>query len=323
MISGTGPIHGQQRVVAFVWGGLGNMVMALPMLAALRNTTTLAVVAQTGAMLELVDDGAFTAAIALDERRFKGLPGAIRLFRRLRTFRADVAISSIPAPRRHHLLARAAGAKRTLIPGPGQAKHLVYRNLAQLGQIGIDRCEPDHSLLHREDAAPMLRSLGIAGNEGIIGIFMGAGHAMRQWPRDRFEAVADKLSGQNPVIVFTGPDETSVERMSGRMHVFNGPLRQKLGLLAACRLFIGANTGLTHCAAALGVPTLELSGPTDPAVYGALGNSVAVVQGGAPCAPCYRSGNRYGCKTRGPDCMGAITVDHVLREAERMLAGRP
>lgn len=313
------------RVLAFVWGGIGNMVMALPMIAALRDDTTLTVVAQTGAMMELVNEDALATAVALDEQRFRGMRGRLRLIRQLRACRADIAISSIPAPRRFELLARLAGARRLIREGPpaGRPRHLARRDLAQLGPVGIVRSEPDYSLLFRGDAAPLLRSLGIAANEQPIGIFMGAGHPMRRWPRDRFAQLASRLAKTHRVLIFNGPDEQEVDVDGGSVRSFSGPLRQKLGLLAACRLFIGANTGLTHAAAALGVPTLELTGPTDPAVYGALGRNVRILNGEADCAPCYRSGNRYRCGERSPDCMNAITVDQVLAAAQTLLAERP
>jgi ADP-heptose:LPS heptosyltransferase len=54
--------------------------------------------------------------------------------------------------------------------------------------------------------------------------------------------------------------------------------------LAPCRLFIGADTGPTHLAAELGLPTLALFGPTDPAMWAPLGapGAVAVL---APPSP--------------------------------------
>ncbi len=312
------------RALAFVWGGIGNMVMALPMLAALRNGKTLAVVAQTSAMLELVERDSFAAAVALDEPRFRGLSGAMRLVGQLRSFRADITVSSIPAPRRFAALALLAGVRRVdEVPAPDGARHIVHRNLSQLGRIGSVQGKLDYSLLHREDAAPSLRSLGIAANEGIVGIFMGAGHPMRRWPRDRFEELTGRLAANHRVILFTEPGVTGGDRTTGRVGVFDGSLRQKLGLLAVCRLFVGANTGLTHCAAALGVPTLELAGPTDPAVYGARGTRAATLKSDLQCAPCYRSGNRYGCQLRPAPCMESITVGRVLAAAETLLSNRP
>ena len=47
--------------------------------------------------------------------------------------------------------------------------------------------------------------------------------------------------------------------------------------LAAADLFIGHDTGVTHLAAALTVPTIALFGPTDPMIWSPLGENVSMV----------------------------------------------
>ena len=49
-------------------------------------------------------------------------------------------------------------------------------------------------------------------------------------------------------------------------------------LRSFCRLaFVGCDTGPTHLAAQLGVPTIALFGPTDPAVWAPVGPRVRVI----------------------------------------------
>ncbi len=340
-MSAIGPAAERQRALVFVWGGIGNMVMALPMVAALRNSGTvkaLGIVAQKSAMLELIDPSAFPLAVALDGTRFRGLPGAFRLAGLLRAFKPDIAVSSVSYPRRYGLLALIAGAGRRICEEGHShwfcneavtttGAHLTQRNMELLKSLRIATAGPDHSLLYRGDRSAALRAMGLAANPGIIGIFAGAGHASRQWPLERFVTLAMSLAEQYSVVIFADPTETGraediAAAFGGRVQIFTGPLRQKLDALSACRLFISANTGLAHCAAALGVPTLELEGPTDPAVYGPLGNDVAVIRGNAPCAPCYRGGNNYGCRAAEPPCMADISVDRVVCEAQRLLSMR-
>jgi ADP-heptose:LPS heptosyltransferase len=49
------------------------------------------------------------------------------------------------------------------------------------------------------------------------------------------------------------------------------------GLLAECRGYIGNDSGVTHLAGALGLPTIAVFGPTDPAVWAPPGMQVSVV----------------------------------------------
>ncbi|MAT50635.1 MAG: lipopolysaccharide heptosyltransferase I [Porticoccaceae bacterium] len=76
---------------------------------------------------------------------------------------------------------------------------------------------------------------------------------------------------------------------------------------------IAMDTGLAHVSAALGVPTVTLYGPTDPALIGATGaRSSHVVASGFACMPCYRRECNYG-DYRGPQaqCLKAITPERV------------
>ena len=49
--------------------------------------------------------------------------------------------------------------------------------------------------------------------------------------------------------------------------------------LQTARLYIGNDSGITHLAAAVGVPVVAIFGPTDPAVWAPRGDRVRVVSG--------------------------------------------
>jgi len=49
--------------------------------------------------------------------------------------------------------------------------------------------------------------------------------------------------------------------------------------LATASLYIGNDSGITHLAAAVGVPVVAIFGPTDPAVWTPRGGRVRVVSG--------------------------------------------
>ncbi len=48
--------------------------------------------------------------------------------------------------------------------------------------------------------------------------------------------------------------------------------------LSRCALFVGNDSGVTHLAGLLGVPTVALFGPTDPAIWAPLGLRVVALQ---------------------------------------------
>jgi ADP-heptose:LPS heptosyltransferase len=92
------------------------------------------------------------------------------------------------------------------------------------------------------------------------------------------------------VVLLLGP----VEEERGGVHelrqhclVAGGlSLSQAAALLAASDVYLGNDSGITHLAAALGVPTVALFGPSDPRQWAPRGRQVAIVRRAIECSPC-------------------------------------
>jgi heptosyltransferase-3 len=74
------------------------------------------------------------------------------------------------------------------------------------------------------------------------------------------------------VVKLRGPEE----QLAGALHIQN--LLELARFLAGARAYIGNDSGITHLAAAVGLPTIALFGPTDPAVWGPRGKSVRIIR---------------------------------------------
>ena len=59
------------------------------------------------------------------------------------------------------------------------------------------------------------------------------------------------------------------------------PLETLVTHFASCRLFLGHDSGISHLAAACGVPSILLFGPTDPAMWAPPSPRVRVLRRGA------------------------------------------
>ena len=104
---------------------------------------------------------------------------------------------------------------------------------------------------------------------GTIVIHPYSGGKRKNWPLRCFEQVADQL-------------KRDVEWIAGPEEQLNGPKRfdelaEVARWLCGARLYIGNDSGITHLAAAVGVPTLALFGPTDPKVWGPRGGNVSLL----------------------------------------------
>jgi len=92
-------------------------------------------------------------------------------------------------------------------------------------------------------------------------------------------------------------------------------LVQLASVLEGCRLFIGNDSGISHMAAALGLPTLAIFGPTDHRVWSPRGEKVEVVRIGLPCSPCPEE-RFFLCKDI--QCLHQIEIADVLKGLQRL-----
>ncbi len=88
----------------------------------------------------------------------------------------------------------------------------------------------------------------------------------KTWPAANFLAVADALDqrGMKPIFLGSPTDDLSP---FNRFEVQKGTLHDAKCLLAGASLFLGNDSGPAHMAAAFGVPSVVLFGPSDPIVW--------------------------------------------------------
>jgi ADP-heptose:LPS heptosyltransferase len=166
------------------------------------------------------------------------------------------------------------------------ARHLV-RTLAPLGVPDLSPVLPELRLpaeIERQ-ADAILTQTGLEADAYAV-VHPGSGAPGKNWPAERFARVIDALRAQHGLatLLLAGPaDDEVVRRVAASLErpvpvVQNGPLLVASGLLRRARLFLGNDSGLGHLAGLLGVPTLTLFGPTDPARWAPLGPSVQVLR---------------------------------------------
>ena len=113
-------------------------------------------------------------------------------------------------------------------------------------------------------------------------IHPGSGGLAKRWPLQDYLAVANLLllAGIR-VGMILGPveEDLATAATASEMLLLRPPdLGALAGVLAAADLYIGNDSGPTHMAAALGLPTVALFGPTDPVVWGPRGARVTLLR---------------------------------------------
>lgn len=148
----------------------------------------------------------------------------------------------------------------------------------------------------------------------------------KTWPPERFAAAMDALAPEGTAIWLWGPGERErVEEARARMRSPSllAPETDWQGLAALlerCALFVGNDSGPKHVAAALGVATVTVFGPTHPATWHPPeGPHVALTAEGLDCLHC----NANRCPLPGERhmrCMSDVSVEQVVRAARSLLA---
>jgi ADP-heptose:LPS heptosyltransferase len=121
-------------------------------------------------------------------------------------------------------------------------------------------------------------------------IHPGSGGRHKCWHLRNFLSVARMLANEGAEVVFLlGPaereqfseSETAEIKRTGRT-LANLTLADVLAVLGCARGFIGNDSGIMHLAAALGIRTVAVFGPTDPVIYGPLGPAVTILRSDSP-----------------------------------------
>jgi ADP-heptose:LPS heptosyltransferase len=95
-----------------------------------------------------------------------------------------------------------------------------------------------------------------------------AATAEKTWRADGFLAVAERLKSCGMETVFIGAAGDDLSPFRAYRTVAGAPLSEIKALLAGAALFVGNDSGPAHMAAAFGVPSVVVFGPSDPAIWG-------------------------------------------------------
>ena len=143
-----------------------------------------------------------------------------------------------------------------------------------------------------DEVAAWRRRRGLDDDRPIIALAPGSVARSRRWPAEHYGALARSLAEQGLAVwIVGGPDEKSVAAVisaaSGdhARDLTGGDLRNGILALAAASIVISNDSGLLHVAAALGVPTIGIFGPTDAWRWGPL-NPLAAAVAAETLLPC-------------------------------------
>ena len=158
------------------------------------------------------------------------------------------------------------------------ATEVFLKPLERLAIFEVDRV-PRLSLVLEESTHPRVST---------IAIHPGSGSEQKNWPEARWKTFLGSLINQSPFNLLLVGGEAEGDRLirygqslpADRVCVARSlPLKQLACDLKDCAGFIGHDSGITHLAAAVGLPTLALWADTNPDIWQPLGNNVVILRG--------------------------------------------
>lgn len=330
-----------QSMLVIHQGALGDFILALPVLANLRETFPIAksVIMGYPRILELVK-GRFYAEeiLSIDQKGMASFfipEGQLdqTLSHFFNTFDLMVIFGKNGGGNLIGNLKRVCRGDILSIhsfPMWDEEVHLTDHLIRQLARFGFPISDPNPRLYLRESDQEwgkdfwMRKGFGREERSKVIVIHPGSGSRKKVWPLDRFLELVRHLQAHQdlkPLIVLGPAEGTEVQKVFEEMRSSPPILAKGLSLIQlasvmkGCRLFIGNDSGISHMAASLGLPVIVIFGPTNPRVWSPRGEKVRVVRRGIPCSPCPQE-RFFQCKDF--ECLKGIEIVEVLQGLESM-----
>ena len=303
-------MHDVRRILVIRGGAVGDFILTLPVLHALREhfpDARLDVMARprvaelvvrrfyaadvipidsADAAPLYVSDGELPDSLAVKLRGYNLIvsfvPDADGVFEaNLRRCCKGLIISAAPAVLGEcemHATERLAVALETLDIMPSSLAPKVYLRLED------------------EDAAARVWTyeLGLSLDQRVLAVHPGSGGRLNCWAPERFAKVAERASTEldlAPLLIRGPADGEAVDAVLEAVAPLDVPVLENESLvivasvLRRCAAYVGNDSGITHLAAAVGCPTVAVFGPTDPRIWGPRGRNVRIVHPAGPLPP--------------------------------------
>ncbi|MCS7001873.1 MAG: glycosyltransferase family 9 protein [Dehalococcoidia bacterium] len=339
------------RILFMAIWAVGDVVMTIPALTTLRRAfpdASITVLGQPHAQTllgpsNLVDHFVVSAtpwaqrAASYHPRAYVANPAFRAMLRELRAAQFDLAIDGHMDPRSNILLWLTGAARRVgfsqygggafltdeapLDPARPHTTEIVHQAVECV--TGPQPMPPMRLVVppdRRAAAKAAIDALALSPETRLVALHPGAGSLARRWGEERYAEIirALRANRDRPTDVVVIAEPTGYGESLARATdspVWRVSLADLVARLAWCDLFVGADNGPMHIAAAVDTPVVGLYGPTDIARYRPWDTRHAVVAvEPMPCRPCgdvCRWREQY-CFTRLTPAMTLAAIDHVL-----------
>lgn len=306
-----------KNILVLNFGQLGDVIMSLPALHAIREKFPTAKITVMGgkAVAEIVKLSGFSDELIIvdrvklrDSARIWSIKQIFKIIGDVRGRKFDFVIDIHSLPETN-LLGFISGAKKRLYgnresrsldslanfpakpPKEDKAKHLTDRYLDILKSLEIEnpkrfvQISPTQKEL--EEVKQIFHNLGISKTKTLVGLFLGAGHPSRRWKLDNFVELANELVKDTTlqVLVFLGPEEADLidevkTKFPKETIIIEGlTLLQLFAALSFLKVLVSNDTGPMHLGAIAGASIVLVLDKNAPTSYLPLTDKLDIVSG--------------------------------------------
>jgi heptosyltransferase-2 len=221
--------------------------------------------------------------------------------------------------------------RATIVPPPRAFMDVVAALGVPPGPLDVALAATPAELAAADAALATLFPGGPAGGQPSPLVVLNdnsASGTARAWGGEKLAGLARWLAERVPaarVLVHCGPADREQARavvataahpsVAGLHDIADLPIGLSKGVFARASLAVSSDSGPRHIAAAFGVPTVALVGPTDPRLGRSDPERCVEVRRDLACSPC----GRTECPLGHHDCLRLVTVDDVGQAAVALL----
>jgi heptosyltransferase-2 len=322
-------VSGRPAVLVVRFGALGDVILATPLLRALRRShpdaaITLVTKASWAPLFASHPHVTAVEALRPDEplralaRRLRATPWDHRLDlhgstrSRLLRFMVGGRWAGCRKPRLRRALR--VWTHRRFGSDPRPVPELYFGAARALGVVP-DGGPPEIHPGPDDDA----RATAFAPDGAFVAVAPGAAHATKRWPPSHWERLVGLLRDAGvPTVAVGAPGERGL--VPTALDACGIGLGPTAALLKRAAVVVAHDSGLMHLATAVGTPVVALFGPTVPNLgYGPYRADAVVLEHALSCRPCSVYGGAY-CPLGHHRCMIDLMPDTVVDAVRRRLA---
>ncbi len=202
-----------------------------------------------------------------------------------------------------------------------QGRHMIqyYLDPLEACDIKTANIQPEFEVPEGryQKAIALLKNEGVPSNRPVIAVQPFSLWKYKEWGVDKYIQLIKWLGSEYDLsVIITGSRDERARAgeiiKKCRQNIYNLAGKTSIGTLAAvfkvCKLFIGVDSAGVHIAAAVGLPTVCIFGPSSYVDWAPRGEQHRVVYKNLPCVPC----KNKGCQDSGVSrCLEELTLEEV------------